>query len=360
MQEIKSVRDAEVSGKRVLVRADINAPLHEGAVADDMRIRAILPTLELLYAKGAASITILAHLGRPKGVPVETLRMAPVETKLRELTQVPFGMHENLRFDPREESGDEGFAKELAALGDVYVNEAFADSHREHTSIVLLPKLLPSYMGLRFEMEVQSLTSALTPPQGSIALIGGVKFETKEPLIKKLLAVYSEVLLGGALGDDLIKARGLPFGESLVSDTPVPVELATDEHLVVATDATVLEEDANAERTSSIVDIRKNERVVDIGPQTAAFWAQKVAQAPFVLWNGPMGIYEQGYCDGTDTIAQALVNSGIRAVVGGGDTAAALTQQTFDAHKVFVSTGGGAMLQFLTEGTLPGIKALTQ
>ncbi len=358
MPELKSIKDAEVSGKRVLVRADINVPLHEGKVADDMRIRAILPTLELLQQRGAASITILAHLGRPMGVVVETLKLAPVEARLRELTEVPFVMHENLRFDPREEAGDESFAKELALLGDLYVNEAFADSHRTHASVVTLPKLLPSYAGLRFAVELEHLQRALTPPPGAVALIGGIKFETKEPLIKKLLSLYSEVLLGGALGDDIIKARGLPFGESLVSDVPVPVELATDERLVVATDAVVLEEDANAERTSSIVDIRKNERVVDIGPQTAALWAKKVAQAPFVLWNGPMGIYEQGYCDGTDALARALAASHTRAVVGGGDTAAALARQTFDPANVFVSTGGGAMLQFLSDGTLPGLEAL--
>ncbi len=359
MPKIKSVRDADVAGKRVLVRVDFNVPLQDGAVVDDLRIRTALPTLELLHTKGAAKIILLAHLGRPEGVVVESLRLSLVEAHTRRLTQVPFEMHENLRFDPREEANDKNFAQELASLGDVYVNEAFADSHRAHASIVGVPALLPGYAGLRFEEEVLKLTPALTPPPGSIAIVGGVKFETKVPLIKKLLSLYTEVLLGGALGNDLLKARGLPFGGSVVSDIPVPSDVASNDNLVVPTDAIFAEKGSNAERSASVVDIRINESVIDIGPVTAKEWAAKILKAPFVLWNGPMGMYEQGYRDGTDALASALAEAGVPAVVGGGDTVAAVEKHTFNVEKVFVSTGGGAMLQFLVDGTLPGIEALT-
>jgi phosphoglycerate kinase len=363
MQKITSVSEADVRGKRVLVRADCNVPMvtvdGKSQVAGDLRIRAILPTLELLHTNGAAQILILAHLGRPGGKVDEAMRLAPVEARLRELTQVPFVMHENLRFDPREEANDPAFAQELAALGDVYVNEAFADSHRAHASIVGVPKRLPSYAGLRFTLEVQKLSGALTPPHGALAIVGGDKFDTKQPLIAKLLSLYGEVLLGGALGNDVIKARGMPFGDSLISSVPVPPEIAVDEHLMVPTDAVFSEVSSNAERIGSVVDIRANEAVIDIGPQTAALWSDKIKKAPFVLWNGPMGLYEKGYADGTDALAQTLAESKVPAVVGGGDTAAAVEKYNFDPEKVFVSTGGGAMLEFLTAGTLPGIEALT-
>lgn len=358
MQKIVSVTDADVAGKRVVLRVDFNVPLKDGKVVDDLRIRAALPTIELLHQKGTAKIIILTDIGRPGGTVVEGLRVAPVAAHLAQLTTVPFEMEENLRFDPGEESNDMEFAKKLSALGDVYVNDAFANSHRTHASMVLLPKLLPSYAGLRLEEEMQGLSGALTPPKGSLALIGGAKFETKEPLITKLLDLYSEVLLGGALANDVIKARGLPFGSSLVSEAPVPVAIASNEHLVVPTDAIFGQKDSNTERSGSVVDIRKNESVIDIGPVTSKLWAEKIAKATFVLWNGPMGIYEQGYRDGTDVLAAALASSGVQAVVGGGDTVAAVAKQKFDPKKVFISTGGGAMLQFLANGTLPAIEAL--
>jgi phosphoglycerate kinase len=358
MQKIKSVTEATVAGKRVLVRADFNVPIENGVITNDLRIRTALPTLEYLHAQGAAQIIILMHLGRPEGKVVESLRVAPVEARLRELTKVPFEMHENLRFDAREEANDPAFAQELASLGDIYVNEAFADSHRAHASIVGIPKIIPGYAGLRFIEEVTKLSAALTPPQGALAIIGGAKFETKEPLITKLLALYNEVLLGGALGNDVIKARGMPFGSSLISSVPVPPEVASNERLLVPTDAFFVEIGEHTERVSSIADTRANESVIDIGPQTSALWSEKIKNAPFVLWNGPLGMYEDGYADGTDTLAQALADSKAQAVIGGGDTAAAVEKYKFDPARVFVSTGGGAMLQFLVDGTLPGIEAL--
>jgi len=219
-------------------------------------------------------------------------------------------------------------------------------------------RLLPSYAGLRFEDEIQKLSEALTPPKGALAIIGGAKFETKQPLIEKLLSSYSKVLLGGALGNDVIKARGLSVGASLVSNVPVPTAIASEARLEIATDAVVSERAKNVERTALTNDIRAVEAIVDIGPNTARAWGEAINTAPFVLWNGPMGIYEDGHTRGTDALAEALANSPTQAVVGGGDTVAAISKFSFDPARVFISTGGGAMLEFLTNGTLPGIEPL--
>lgn len=359
MQGITSVSDAVVEGKRVLVRVDFNVPLKGGAVLDDSRIKAALPTIKLLQQRGAAKIILMSHLGRPGGTIDPRYDLAPVAARLAELVDTAaVELLPNVRFDPREEANDPAFAAELAAHGDVYVNDAFAASHREHASIVGVPKLLPAYAGLELLSEVEHLLAARTPPAGSLAIIGGAKFETKQPAIEQLLTNYAAVLLGGALGNDLIKARGLPFGASLVSAGPVPTAIAGDERIFVAADAVVRDAGANAERTTLVVDTQATEAIVDIGPQTADLWAQKVAQAPFVLWSGPLGVYEDGFTRGTDTVAAALAASGVPAVVGGGDTVAALAKINFDKEKVFVSTGGGAMLDFLVKGTLPGIDAL--
>ena len=365
MQEIKSVRDADVAGKRVLVAVDFNVPIKDGVIVDDTRVRAALPTLELLRGRGA-KVVVLTHLGRPAGKVNEDLRVAPLAKRLGELMHQEvsvapvasdFMMLENLRFDPRQEANDTAYAKELAALGDLYVNDAFSNSHREHASIVGIPKLLPSYAGVHLLEEIDKLSEALTPPPGALVIIGGAKFETKQPLIEKLMPRYARILLGGALGNDVIKARGLPVGASLVSSVPASVELAGNDKLAVTTDAT-MEKQTKESRTGLVVDVRQDERIVDVGPVTAAAWAQMAQDAPFVLWNGPLGIYEEGYTVATDLVARAVSRSEGRAVVGGGDTGAALKKYSFDPQKVFLSTGGGAMLEFLTAGTLPGIEAL--
>ena len=359
MQEIKSVQDLEVQGKRVLLRADFNVPVKEGKVVDDARIQAALPTIKLLLERGAAKIIVLTHLGRPEGKAEDALRVAPVLARLRELVDSSnIEMLENLRFDAREDANDQSFAQELAAQGDVYINDAFANSHRAHASMVLLPTLLPSAAGLGLLNEVEHLQSALVPPKGALAVIGGAKFETKIPLFTKLMGVYGELLLGGALANDMLKSRGYPVGGSVVSNQPVPPLLAEDERIKLPTDLIVGDVEQKAERSTLVNDIRINERAVDIGPLTALAWAKKITEAPFVLWNGPMGVYEDGFIDGTLLLAKALVEGKAKAVVGGGDTAAALSSMKFDPERIFVSTGGGAMLQFLADGTLPAIEAL--
>lgn len=362
---LRSIKDADVAGKRVLVRADFNVPLNyasgEAAIVDDWRIRATVPTLELLHARGAKQIILLSHLGRPEDKADDRFRLAPVEERLRQLTKVPFEMRENVRFDPREKINDPGLAHELATLGDIYVNDAFASSHREHASIVGVAKLLPSFAGLNLEEEVAHLMQALAPKHPALALIGGAKFETKEPLLQKLLSVYDKVLLGGALGNDLLKARGLPVGASLTAETMVPTSLAGETRLMAPVDLMVAGEGvlpAGGARISHTGDVRAGESIVDIGEHTIEAWSEEIKNATFVLWNGPMGIYEKGHTQGTDALAAAIATSSCQALIGGGDTIAAVMKHAFDKNRVFLSTGGGAMLQFLTHGTLPGIEVL--
>ncbi|MDQ5954999.1 MAG: Phosphoglycerate kinase [Patescibacteria group bacterium] len=361
MISLRSVEDASVQDKRVLLRVDFNVPMQDGRITDDTRIKAALPTIKLLLDKGAKKITLLTHLGRPDGKENDKDRVAPLFAHLvphlgDEASLVE--MHENVRFDPREEAGDEGFAKELAALGDIYVNDAFSNSHRAHTSMVALPKLLPSYAGLQLLSEVAHISEALTPPKNSLAIVGGAKFETKEPLLEKLLEHYGTVLLGGALANDMLKVRGTPIGRSMVSATPVPDVMAADERIVIPTDVMV-ECENNQRRTAYTADVRSDERIMDIGPNTAEVWASMIHASDFVLWNGPTGVFEKGFTEGTQKLATAIVEAGCRAVLGGGDTAAALASFQFDTGRIFVSTGGGAMLEFLANGgTLPALEVL--
>jgi phosphoglycerate kinase len=227
-----------------------------------------------------------------------------------------------VRFDPREEANDSSLAQELASLGDLFVNDAFADCHRAHASIVGIARLLPSYAGLLLEREITQLSKALTPPKPSLAIVGGAKLETKLPLIQKLSAIYDHVLVGGALANELKEHAPNVF----VPEDGIP----------------------------------QFEGMFDIGPKAKDAWVQEVKSARFVLWNGPVGWYEKGYGEATYALAQALADSGVEAVIGGGDTAAALAAYHFDPEKVFISTGGGATLEFLVGGTLPGIEALRQ
>jgi phosphoglycerate kinase len=356
--QIKNIADADVSGKRVLVRADLDVPIEDGKISDDSRLKALIPTLKFLQEHGTAHITVIGHLGRPGGKVVESLRTAPVAAHLKELGSGDVEVLENLRFDPREESNDEGFAKELATHGDVFVNEAFANCHRAHASIVGIPKFLPSFAGLQLQKEIEKLTSALVPPAKSVAIIGGAKFETKVPLLSKLTNMYPQVLVGGALANDLLKVRGWPVGDSLVSQTPVPDAIAADDKILIPTDAAIFNKETHMGRTAPVSDVRIGEQFVDIGSQTFAAWGEIIKASEFVLWNGPMGVYEEGYIEGTDAIAKAIESSRAHAVIGGGDTAAAIAKVSLDSARVFISTGGGAMLEFLVQGTLPGIEAL--
>ncbi|MDB5224857.1 MAG: Phosphoglycerate kinase [Candidatus Adlerbacteria bacterium] len=375
-KEIKKITDADVRGKKVLLRTSLNVPIAaDGSVGDMFRLKAALPTIEHLSKNGARTI-VIAHLGRAgdtlepvvkeltKLLPNVSIKfvggaLADAAAHISEMKDGECVVLENVRTNDGEEKNDPALAQQFASLGEMFVNDAFADSHRTHASVVGVAQLLPSYAGLLMQSEVEHLTPALTPPQGAVAIIGGAKFETKEPLISKLLERhYTKVLLGGALANDGLKARGMPFGASLVSDTVMPTALATDDRIVLPMDGVFQDVDANAEREAYVTDVRATEKIVDIGSYTAKAWVNEILSTPLLVWNGPTGIYELGFVSGTEILAHAVSEMDGKAVVGGGDTLAALQKHTFDTNKVFLSTGGGAMLEFLTTGTLVGLDAL--
>ena len=377
MKRLVDIAPAELRGKRVLVRGGFDVPLDShGEVGEVFRIERALPTLSLLRAAGAKTI-ILSHVGRD---PHET--NAPVAralTKRIPLTYVPdllghiaqdavramkdgdILLLENLRADTRETANDDGFARELAALGDVYVNDAFSAAHRAHASVSGVPKYLPHYAGILFAEEVDTLMQARAPQSPSLAILGGAKFETKAPLVKALLTAYDHLFLTGALATDGFSARGLPVGRSLVSKEVPGAEVLEHPRFLAPTDVTVQEGDGHA-CVRSPRDVKNDDKIVDIGPDTVAMLAPHIESAKFILWNGPTGLYEEGFTAWTHAIAEIVarrVDEGAMAVIGGGDTIAAIDGAGISHERLgFVSTGGGAMLELLLDGTLPGIEAL--
>jgi phosphoglycerate kinase len=340
----RSVRDADVAGKRVLVRADLNVPLQNGGVADDTRIRASLPTLQLLLERGAGEVIVCSHLGRPKG-PDPALAMAPVEERLRELlgTNGRMRVLENLRFDPRETANDPEFAKELAGQADVYVDDAFGSAHRAHASTEGVAHLLPAYAGLLLELELTRLGKLLeSPDHPYVAVVGGAKVEDTIGLLHSLVERADVVLVGGKVAEEL---RANPMD--------LPLTLPTD---VVA----AAEFDSEAEAKIVPADeIPKGWLGLDIGPETRAEYAQQIAAAKTVFWNGPMGVFEwPRFAEGTTAIAQAMADADAYAVVGGGDSVRAIHEAGLAEKMDWVSTGGGASLELLEGKELPGVAAI--
>jgi phosphoglycerate kinase len=391
MTELPGLDDLDVRDKRVIVRCDLNVPLEDGRITDDMRVRASLPTLNALLERGAR-IAVCSHLGRPKGRVVEELRLAPVGERLRELLErdveildeitgdrasracasdADVVLLENLRFDPGEEANDPGFAGALAALGEGYVNDAFGSSHRAHASVVGLPERLPSAAGTLLADEVDALGRLLRDPERPfVAVLGGVKVSDKLGVIANLIERVDAIVVGGAMAFTLLAARGEPVGRSLVEDERVAevkgvldqarakgieVELPTD---VVAAESP----DEGAPHGVSSLDEIGERMGVDIGPETATRFERVISGARTVLWNGPMGIFEiEDFADGTKRVAQAVAaatDNGAYTVVGGGDSAAALRELKMTDSVSHLSTGGGASLEFLEGKDLPGIAAL--
>jgi phosphoglycerate kinase len=370
--ELRSVKEADVRGRAVLLRAGLNVPVSGGRVVDDFRLLRALETLELLLARGAR-VMVLAHIGRKQEslrpvfaalaahLPHRKMRFhasgIPAAEEVVSLRDGEALVLENVRRLPGEETNDPALAKRLASLADLYVNDAFSDSHREHASIVGIPAHLPSYAGLVVMNEMAHLIEARNPTRPAVAVIGGAKFETKEPLLKALAPVYDTVMVGGAIVNDIFKAQGIDVGDSLISETPPDLSvLMRHPHIEIPTDVVVATE--RASRTTVPGDMRKGERIVDAGPETGMRWAVHIQNAGFVLMNGPLGVYERGFNTETERLAKTLAHSSAYAVVGGGDTIAALRKTNFDESRVFLSTGGGAMLDFLAHGTLPGLLPL--
>jgi phosphoglycerate kinase len=265
---------------------------------------------------------------------------------------------ENIRLYDGEKKNDEAFAKKLATLGDVYVNDAFSVSHRSHASIVQLPKILPSFMGLQFEQEIKNLSLCFEPKHPFVCVLGGLKIDTKMPLITKFLKSADMVIVCGALSNDLFKEKGYEVGVSAVSTAKIDVsDLISNPKIIVPTDVVIENEDK--ERViKDVTAIGKKDRITDAGPQSVKMFKTVLAQASMVLWNGPLGEYEAGFKEPTLKIAEMIASGNAVSIVGGGDTVAAISELNNEDKFTFVSTGGGAMLDFLAEGTLPGIEAL--
>ncbi|MFZ2055809.1 MAG: phosphoglycerate kinase [Acidimicrobiales bacterium] len=376
----------DLEGKSVLVRLDLNVPLTETAggdrvVADDFRIRAALPTLSWLRDHGAR-ITACSHLGRPKGKVDPKLDMAPVRSRLDELIG-GVELLENLRFSPGEEANDPAFVLELVKGHDAYVNDAFGSSHRAHASVVGPPKYLPSAAGRLLAREVEVLTGLLdAPARPFVVILGGAKVKDKLGVLRSLTARADTVLVGGGMSFTFLQALGHSVGASLTDPTHLEAckeLLESPGHLMLPIDCKALapgrklsiESDAGDGETANLGDeagpdveifgleIPEGWRGADIGPATAVLFAEVIASAGTVLWNGPMGVFEDDrFAEGTKAIAEAMARCPGRTVVGGGDSAAALAQLGLEDKIDHVSTGGGATLELLEFGDLPGLAAL--
>lgn len=389
----KTIDDIDVSGKRVLVRVDFNVPQDEqGQITDDTRIVAALPTVKTLAERGA-KVILVSHLGRPRGVtPQYTL--APVAQKLSELLGQPVRLLpdcigpevqqqvqamengqvvllENVRFHPEEEKNDEEFARQLASLAEIYVNDAFGTAHRAHASTEGVARILPGVAGYLMQKELEYLGSALeNPKRPLIAILGGAKVKDKIRVIENLLTRVDTLIIGGGMAYTFFKAKGYEIGHSLLDETSLEfcreVMAKAGEKLLLPLDVVVssadpfqVGPDACETRIVPVTEIPPEWQGVDIGPETRARFAERIRGAGTVVWNGPMGIFEfDRFAEGTRAIAQALAGSGAITVIGGGDSAAAVQKLGFTEKMTHVSTGGGASLEFLEGRPLPGVVAL--
>ena len=351
-----------LAGRKILLRADFNVPLDaKSQITDDFRIRAALPTIKWLHNKGA-QIVACSHLGRPQGQPDSRYLLAPVRTRLNEL--VPnVELLENLRFDPGETSNDAVFTQTLVKGCDGYVNDAFGASHRSHASVVGPPALLPSAAGRGLAKEVEVLTQLQQKPRRPfIAVLGGAKVSDKLGVIKALLTVADEVLIGGGMCFTFLAAQGHSVGESLLQTEQVKAcaeLLASGAPIRLPSDITALSADNTVVQAG--VNLQSEWKGLDIGPGTAAEFSDVISAAGTVLWNGPMGLFEDArFLAGTKAVAEALACSRAYTVVGGGDSAAATKTLGLVADMDHVSTGGGASLELIQKGDLPGLRALRE
>jgi len=344
MHHPRSVRDADVAERRVLVRSDLNVPLEGGRVADDTRIRASLPTLELLLDRGAAEVTVCSHLGRPKGED-PALSMRPVEERLRELVSDPrLKVLENTRFNPGETKNDAAFARELADENHVFVQDAFGSVHRAHSSTVGVAELLPAYAGLLLERELTELGKLLGEVERPFVLIaGGAKVEDKLGVLRNLGGKADAVLLGGKMAEEIRADNPLPFEVVLPVDVVAAASFAEDaETKVVPYDS-----------------LPDGWLGLDIGPETCTVFARHIADARTIFWNGPMGVFEwPPFAEGTKAVAEAVASSDTYSVVGGADSARALAELGLADRVSWLSTGGGASLELLEGKELPGVAAI--
>ena len=388
----KSIKEVEVRGKRVLVRVDFNVPLDEQRhITDDTRIRAALPTIQYLVQEGARVI-LASHLGRPKGQVNPKYSLAPVAKHLGDLLgqNVPLAgdcvgdpameavstlqdgqvlLLENLRFHAEEEKNDPAFARDLASLAELFVNDAFGTAHRAHASTEGVTHYIPAVAGLLMQKEVEFMGNALERPERPfVAIIGGAKVSDKIGVIENLLEKVDVLIIGGGMANTFLKAQGFKVGKSLLEEEKVElakqlIEKAKEKGvaLELPIDVVVAQAfDANApHRTISVSEIQEDEMALDIGSATAERFAARLATARTVIWNGPMGVFEMdAFAKGTERVAQAVAACGGITIVGGGDSVAAVEKMKVADRMTHISTGGGASLEFLEGKVLPGVAAL--
>jgi phosphoglycerate kinase len=391
---VKTLRDLTLKGRRVFVRVDFNVPIRDGVISDDTRIRSSMPTIQHVLDAGASCVVLASHFGRPKGARNSTMSLAPVaahlsrllgqpvafaddcigETAERAVAQLPHGsvvLLENLRFHAAEEQNDQAFARSLARLADVYINDAFGAAHRSHASVDALPRLMDDAgAGLLMESELRYLGGVLEHPERPfVAVLGGAKVSDKIEVIENLIPRVDRLIIGGAMAYTFLKARGIAVGKSLVedelleaardierraSDRKLRFEVPVD-HIV----APKLEAGSPAE-TMTVGDPSMGDRMgLDIGPRTIATYRDVIAGAKTVIWNGPMGVFEiDAFATGTLEIAKAVAAVKGTTVIGGGDSIAAVAKAGVTDRITHISTGGGASLEFLAGQDLPGVKAL--
>lgn len=390
----KTIRDVDVAGKRVLVRVDFNVPIEQGRITDDTRIRATLPTIQELIQR-SARVILLSHLGRPDGKVREELRLAPVAERLAELLGQPVHyvrdclgpeveravqelqpgevlLLENVRFYPEEEKNDPEFARRLAALGDLFVNDAFGAAHRAHASTAGIAHYLPAVAGLLMERELEFLSRTLEHPRRPFtALIGGAKVSTKIKVLDNLLQKVDRLLIGGGMANTFLKAQGYEVGRSLLELEFVEYAaglLQRAQHrgvtLLLPVDAVVAPA-AAPDAPRQIVDVARvpsDMMILDIGPRTVELFAQHLRESATILWNGPVGLFEvPPFAEGTRALAEVIAEAtrhGAISIVGGGDTVAAVEQMGLGTQMTHLSTGGGAALELLEGRELPGVAAL--
>jgi len=385
----KTVKDIDLKGKRVLMRVDFNVPMEGGRVTDDKRIKASLPTIKYVIDQGASSLLLMSHLGRPKGgfapefslkaaaeilagllgVPVQ---MGPdcvgpeVEKMAKALKPGGVIMLENTRFHPEEERNDLELARKMAALGDVYVNDAFGSAHRAHSSTEAITHFLPAVSGFLMEQELDYLGRATSNPEHPyIAILGGAKISDKILVVDNLLAICDKLIIGGGMANTFLVAEGLNMQDSLVEGGSVDMAKAilakSGSRIVLPVDA-IIADKFEAEANSSTVEVSKipaGWRMMDVGPKTLELYKETLKGAKLIVWNGPVGVFEMPrFAEGTFALARLLAGSGATTVIGGGDSASAVKKAGLAKQMTHVSTGGGASLEFLEGKELPGVAAL--
>lgn len=388
----RQITAADVQGKRVLCRVDFNVPLKDGVIVDDTRIRAALPTIVWLRDHGARVI-LCSHLGRPKGKTVESMRLAPAAQRLSELLDTPVRptsestgptietavnamqdgdvlLLENLRFDPREEANDVEMASDLAALADIYVNDAFGAAHRAHASTVGVAQYLPSYTGFLMQSEVEALKKLLDQPERPfVAIIGGAKVSDKLAVLENLLPKVDSLLIGGGMANTFLLAQGHEVGQSLVEADLIEtsrrlLDQASQRGIAIGLPGDVVVArsiDATEGAVTPIDQIDPEGAIFDIGPESARDYAETIRTARTVFWNGPLGVSENpAFANGTATVARAVAASTGYTVIGGGDSVSAIEQLGLADHIDHISTGGGASLEYLEGRQLPGLAAIPE